>query len=166
MKQFLKSKMVILTCILLVAVASIYATQRVRPWLSSNGGGYIKFGGTAADTCIMADTLTYPFYVEHTNVLVPYVQYTWQKVSSGNPSVTVKIQESLDGITYFDVKRPADRSYTKAISPTATTSYNINFDRDTCVLQGRWVRVSFITTNSPSSGVKGKISGQIKFNNQ
>lgn len=164
MKKHIKS-IIAVFAVLSVVLTGIYATQRVRPYLSANSGGYLKFGGTAADTLIMNDTLTFPFYIEHTSILKPYFHILYTKVSSGNPTVKIAFSESLDGVTYFPVNHLGGSvQYAKVVSPTATTNYNINFERDTAAISGRWVRVSFITTNTPSTGVKAKISGQIKFN--
>ena len=139
--------------------------QGYRPTIYTEQGKYIQFGGAAADTLIMNDTITYTFYVEHVNGVQPYIQTLYDKISSGNPSVTLSFSQSIDGTSFTPIlKGAAQSAYTKALSPTADTYYRQSLIADTAIFEGRFLRLEYKTTNTPSTAVKAKIYGTIKFN--
>jgi hypothetical protein len=163
MKKFLA---ITLGLILLLTIDN-FAQGRVRANLGTNQGGYLTFGGAVGDTIKnVSDTISYKFYVEHTNQISPWLQFKYTKVdATANATLRVNFYQSNDGVTYKPIPHStADVDYQKVYSTTATTTYNVSFVTDTAVMEGRYIMVSYLTSATPTTGVKGKITGAIKFN--
>jgi hypothetical protein len=163
MKKFIT----ILIGLFLFATLSTFAQGRVRSNLGTNEGGYLTFGGAAGDTIKnISDTISYKFYVEHTHALLPWIQFKYTKVdATANATLRVNFYQSNDGVTYKPVlKAGSHAEYIKDYSTTATTIYNISPVCDSATVEGRFVMISFATKSTPTTGVKGKITGAIKFN--
>jgi len=155
----------------LMAIATIVFfinayVERTRPVLAfSQTATYQSFGNTAADTIRAADTLSYKFSVDHTNMITPYIQLKWTKILAANPTVTVAFFQSNDNINYKPIlKGKYLSSYTKTLSPTATTNYDISLRNDTASFEGRWVKMQIITSSSTASTTKAGVGGTVKFN--
>jgi len=126
---------------------------------SCTQGQYVDFGGAKSDTIIASDTVNYYLFCEHTNDVTPYISFTWTK-TTGNPTVTLKFYQSLDGVNYTAVPTRGTSAYTKTITPTASTSYYYSFQKDTVLFEGRFLEVSIIT---PVTTCKAIIGGRVKF---
>ena len=156
-------KYLVLSISLIVLAFGLMSLQRTKSTISVNQGEFKRFGGTAGDTVVVSDTVNYVFNVTHLNDVNPYGYFLWDKVGSGNPTVTMLFYQSIDGVNYVAVQKGAALgAYTKTLSPTADTYYECSFAKDTAFFEGKYLKITFRTTNT--ANVKGKVDGFFKFN--
>jgi hypothetical protein len=124
---------------------------------------FAQFGGATGDTIVVSDTLQYPIIVNHSKVIKPFIQLDWTKIGSGTATVAVTFWQSNDGTNYNQiVKGKNQAAYAKTLTITATGSNFISFATDTAILEGKYLKIRYITSSTAS--VKGKLAHKIKFN--
>lgn len=159
----------------LLAVITIFwippasAQQRVVSGISVNEGQTVDLGGiypvsgtvTPSDSLQVSDSIAYFVSVIHTHTIDPFVTWYWNKIGSGNPTVTLSFLESNDNVNWFAIPKGVGlTAYTKTFSPTANTWYEVNFRADTAAFSGKYLKVYYITNSTAST--KGKIFTRIK----
>jgi hypothetical protein len=139
------------------------ALQTVNVFGQSSDQSYLVTGGAAGDTLVVSDTIQIPIVVNHSAIVKPQIQMYWQKIGSGTATITASFWESNDGTNYTQIlKGKAQGAYTKTLTLTATGTTFVSFPLDTAILQGRFLKIRYITSSTAS--VKGKMTHRIKFN--
>ena len=127
-------------------------------------GTFVDFGGinlTPIDSLQVSDSIAYLIPITHENALYPYHIWYWQKSGSGTATVTVNFFQGNDPTNLFPVKAGvAQNNYTKTYTLSSSTWSEIDFRRDTANFSGRYLKVQFITSSTPS--VKGYVFNRLK----
>lgn len=126
------------------------------------GGTYPLFGTVSpSDSLQVSDSIAYLISVVHLNDVGAYLTWYWNKIGSGNPTVTLSFLQSNDNVNWFTVpKGTAETAYSKTFSPTANTWFNVDFRADTALISAKYLKVYFIT--SATASTKGKIFNRLK----
>jgi len=136
-----------------------------------NQGNFLDFGGiypqggtvTPQDSLQVSDSIAYLIQISHLNLFTPYITWYWNQIGAGTATVTETFLQSNDGVNWFPVlKGVAQTTYSKTWTLSANTWNEINFRRDTALVDGRWLKIYFIT--SATASVKGKIFNRMKTN--
>lgn len=131
-----------------------------------NQGSYLDFGGvnlTPSDSLQVSDSLAYIIPINHTNKVVPYLSWYWNKIGSGTASITLNFFQGNDPTNFYALKAGVNQTtYTKSYTLSANTWSEVSFNRDSVVVDGRYLKVQLITSSTAS--VKGKIFGRLKTN--
>lgn len=126
-------------------------------------GGVYPTGGTVtpSDSLQVSDSIAYFVSMIHTATVDPFITWYWDKIGSGNPTVTLSFLESNDNVNWFAIpKGSAQTAYTKTFSPTANTWYEVNFRADTALFSAKYLKIYYITGATAST--KGKIFTRLK----
>lgn len=150
-------------------VAVSTAQTRLRTVGNINEGQVINIGGTTAiptDSLQVTDTIAYIIPVTHIHSVFPYLTWEWTKIGAGTATVVQSFTQSMDNssaTSYFPVlKGVAQSAYTKSYSLSASTPSEVDFARDTAVISGRFLKITYITSSTAS--VKGKLHTAVKAN--
>jgi hypothetical protein len=89
--------------------------------------------------------------------------FYWTKVGAATATVAVNYFQSNDNVNYFPVtKGSAQSAYTKSFTLSASGANNVSFTQDSAVLEGRYLKIQLITSNTAS--VKGYLTHYVKTN--
>lgn len=131
-------------------------------------GQFVDLGGLPGhptDSLGVSDTTVYTIPITHTHEVWPYFSWEWVKSGSGTATVTLTFQQSMDNINYYNVlKGQAQSTYSKSYTLSASGTNEVEFCRDTAIVGGRYLKLTFIT--SATASVKGTLHGRIKANIQ
>lgn len=169
MKPFKKIALLFSALLFLGIYASQAQTRRViTPTVPQ--GNYIDFGGTLngsvvtpVDSLQVSDSIAYTIPFVHTNKQSAYYIWYWNKIGSGTATITLSFLQGNDSLNLFPVLAgQAHSAYTKTYTLSANTWSEVDFDRDTAQINGRYLKVYFITSSTAS--VKGKLFNRLKTN--
>lgn len=155
--------------ILLLTSTMVFAQGRQHTVIGIQQGTFVDLGGTQplpTDSLGVSDTTVYTIPITHTNLIFPYMTWEWTKVGAGSATIVLSFTQSTDGVNYFPVlKGQAQSAYTKTYSSlAASTNSEVEFWRDTAVIGGRYLKVTWISSSTAS--VKGKLHARVKTNVQ
>lgn len=155
-----------LILIFTLATVAASAQTRLRTVGNINEGQFINIGGTTAtptDSLQVTDTIAYIIPITHIHSVFPYLTWEWTKIGAGTATIAQSFTQSSDNVTYFPVlKGVAQSTYSKSYTLSASTSSEVDFVRDTAVISGRFLKVTYITSSTAS--VKGKLHTLVKAN--
>ena len=144
------------------------AQTKLKVTKNVNQGEFVDFSGTnltPSDSLAVTDTIAYIIPVTHVNLITPFLTTYWQKIGAGTAAVTVKFYQSNDptNANFVSVKKgKLLTDYTKLLTLSASGWNHISFVSDTANLEGRYLKVLFVTDATAS--VKGKLFNRMKFN--
>lgn len=141
-----------------------HAQQRVVNGPTVTQGQTVIYGGgtaTPLDSLQVSDSIAYIIPINHTNQVSPFLTWQWNKIGSGTATITLQFLQNNDGgSTWFAVtKGSAQAAYTKSYTLSASGLNAVDFVADSAVVQGRYLKVYYIT--SATASVKGKLGGQL-----
>jgi hypothetical protein len=166
MKKFL-----IISILALVSIGLFFAgvKDRTRPLASavvmgqSDDISYLVTGGGVGDTIVVSDTVQIPIVVTHSALVKPLIQMYWDQIGTAIATSTLTFWQSNDGVNYTAVKKgKLQAAYSKSFTIKADTTNFISFALDSVVLEGRFLKLRYIT--SSTAAVKAKLTHRIKFN--
>jgi hypothetical protein len=106
---------------------------------------------TGGDSLGVSDTLNYTLAIQHTNNVDLGGQLNWTKVGSGTATITAVFTQSEDNVNYTPIlKGNAKTSWTKTFTNSTSTSNFFSSALDTAFITSRYVKVSYITSNTAS----------------
>jgi hypothetical protein len=147
-----------------LAVATVNAQTRTKITGNVTQGQYLDFGGVnlvPSDSLQVTDSLAYIIPIDHTNEVLGYLTFLWNKIGAGTATLAVNFFQGNDPANFLPVKAGvAQTNYTKSFTLSATAWNEISFQRDTALISGRYLKVQFIT--SATASVKGKIFNRLK----
>lgn len=166
MKQF---KLLSLLFVGLLSMTFAHGQLRTSIPGSVNQGTYTDLGGVyptaPADSLQVSDSIAYILPIIHTNKVVPYVNWYWNKIGAGTATITLQFLQGNDPTQLFPVKAGvAQTTYTKSYTLSASGGQEVDFARDTAQFNGRFLKIYFITSSTAS--VKGKLAVRVKTNIQ
>lgn len=167
----MKKSLVLLAFSLALAVTSFAQTRIVNTGVLPQGQ-FLDFGGqfpagallpTASDSLQVTDSLAYIIPLSHTNKISGYMSWYWNKIGAGTATIALTF---LQGNSAYDLQPlkagVAQTTYTKSYTLSASGFNEVNFARDSVRIDGRYLKVYFITTSTAS--VKGKLFCRLKTN--
>lgn len=114
-----------------------------------------------SDTLQVSDTVAYILPVNHLNDVDFYQQFYWSKSGSGTATLVVAFLQSNDPYNFVAVpKGGAGSAYTKSYTLSASGWNYISFKADTASFTGRYLKITYTTSNTASVG--GKVFTRIK----
>jgi hypothetical protein len=141
-------------CLGFVFVQAQDKTINMSPTMTGVNG---TFFGAAKDTVTANAVKTYVFLITAPFNLDGYVQLNSTKVS-GAPAYTAKIEESLDGVTYFAITNVA------AVTKNSGTNYSLFWitaaASSGAQISGKYVKVTVTATGAAQ---KSTLLGQYRF---
>lgn len=150
------------TLFALPATAQLRMTNS-QPVIQGNTIYLTGLNQTPQDSLQVSDSIAYSTYIQHTNDVSCFLTWFWNKIGTGNPTVTLTFWQSNDNVNWFQCTQGVlQTNYTKNFSPTANTWYSVDFARDSIRFSGRYLKTYFITGATAST--KGKLIAQLKTN--
>lgn len=149
--------------ILILAAFAFTANAQVRTKTSAplSQGQFLDLGVSVKDTLAVSDTIAYIIPVEHTNSINLYQTFRWTKIGAGTATMDVQAFQSNNGTDWFAVKKGVlQTAYAKTFTLSATGAGEVDFNADTAVVSGRYLKIQYKT--SSTSAVQGSIATRIK----
>jgi hypothetical protein len=157
-------KFICLICISLLVFANVNAQTRTKTTANVNQGEFLDFGGSGfvpSDSLQVSDSIAYIIPIGHSNDISAYHTWKWKKSGSGTATVTVDFFQANDPSNFFPVRQKAAQTpYTKSYTISTDSVFEINYAADSAAIQGRYLKVRFITSNTAS--VKGYLANRFK----
>lgn len=157
-------------CIALAATS--FAQTRIVNTGVVSAGQFLDFGGqfpagsitpTTSDSLQVSDSIAYIIPLSHTQRISSYFTWYWNKIGAGTATITLSF---LQGNSPYDLSvlkaGAAQATYTKSYTLSASGWNEVNFGRDSVRIDGRYLKVYYITSSTAS--VKGKLFGRLKTN--
>lgn len=166
MKQF---KLLSLLCVGMLSMTFSQAQLRTTIPPQTSQGTYTDLGGVyptaPADSLLVSDSIAWILPIQHTNKVIPYINWYWNKIGAGTATVTLQFLQGNDPTQLFPVKAGvAQTTYTKSYTLSASGGNEVDFARDTAQFNGKYLKIYFITSSTAS--VKGKLAVRVKTNIQ
>ena len=172
MNKPFKKIALLFSAVLLLCLAMFDSHAQTRRVITPSvpQGNYIDFGGylsgstvTPVDSLQVSDSIAYTIPFVHTNNQSAYYIWYWNKIGSGTATITLSFLQGNDSLNLFPVLKGVNQTaYTKTYTLSANTWSEIDFARDTATINGRYLKVYFIT--SSTANVKGKLFNRLKTN--
>jgi hypothetical protein len=160
MKKFLT----ILIAASALVTTTLQAQTRTKTTANVNQGEFLDFGGTnftPSDSLQVSDSIAYIIPLSHSNDISAFHTWKWKKSGAGTATVTVDFFQANDPTNFFPIKKGvAQTDYSKSYTITTDSVFVINYAADTASIQGRYLKVRFITSNTAS--VKGYLANRFK----
>ena len=160
MKKFFHLLLISLSLLTAITTTAQTRTTTVR---NIQQGEFIDLQTAAnGDTLQVTDTVAYILPITHSNKVLPYITWNWNKSGSGTASITMSFYQQNDLTkTWLPIKAGvAQSTYTKSFTLSATGDNEVSFARDTALFEGRYLKVQYVTSNTSSVG--GKVTTRVK----
>lgn len=152
----------ILSILILASFCFVANAQvRTKSTATLTQGQFIDLGVSVKDTLAVSDTIAYIIPLDHTNNMNLYHTFKWTKIGAGTATMDVQAFQSNNGTDWFAVKKGVlQTAYTKTFTLSATGAGEIDFNADTALISGRYLKVQYKTSSTAS--VQGSIATRIK----
>lgn len=167
-------KNIILFTAFLLSVCTSFAQVRTTTRTTITQGSFLDFPGSLSslnpaasqmDTLQVSDTVAYILPITHTNNIDVYSEWYWQKNGAGTATMTISFLQSNSPFGPFTacLKGVAQSAYTKTATLSASGWQTpISFANDTVRVEGRYLKVQYMTSSTVSVG--GKVFTRLKTN--